>query len=152
MKWNVKRGLFKMRILVDVDTRRILEFCLTDMNGGDEAHLPGLMKGLLKEYADERAPLPEPVAEIVVDSASKGEAAPLPDRSKTLMDRRLPGVDPEAPVEAEDDGEDHTLMLIHRALEERGISTELRGDGAYDARYVFSLLKSLASPRWSACA
>ncbi|MCE2509051.1 MAG: hypothetical protein J4G04_07150, partial [Nitrosopumilaceae archaeon] len=34
VKWNVKRGFFKMHILVDVDTRRILEFCLTDMNGG----------------------------------------------------------------------------------------------------------------------
>ena len=65
MKWNVKRGFFKMHIPVDVDTRRMLEFCLTDMNGGDAAQLPGLLKGLLKEYADEGAPLPEPVAEIV---------------------------------------------------------------------------------------
>ena len=147
VKWNVKRGFFKIHILVNLDTRRILEFCLTDMNRGDAAQLPGLMKGLLKEYVDEGAPLPEPVAEIVVDSASKEEAAPLPDRSQTLMDRWLPGGDPEAPVEAEHDGEDdvedHTLMRMHRAPEERGISMELRGDGAYDARYVFSLLNSL---------
>ena len=147
VKWNVKRGFFKMRILVDVDTRRVLEFCLTDMNGGDAAQLPRLMKGLLKEYADEGAPLPEPVAEIVVDSASKGEAAPLLDRSRTLVDRWLPSGDPEAHGEAEYNGGDHvgdhTLMRIRRALEERGINMELRGDGAYDARYVFSLLKSL---------
>ena len=35
VKWNVKRGFFKMYMLVDLDARRILEFCLTDMNGGD---------------------------------------------------------------------------------------------------------------------
>ena len=100
MKWNVKHGFFMMHKLVDLDTRRILEFCLTDMNGGDAEQLPRLMKGLLKEYAT-MASLPEPVAEIVVDSASEGEAAPLPDRSQILMDRWLPGGDPEIPVEAE---------------------------------------------------
>ena len=45
VKWNVKRGFFKMHILVDVDTRRILEFCLTDMNGGNAAQLPGMLCG-----------------------------------------------------------------------------------------------------------
>ena len=91
VEWNVKWGFFKMHMLVDLDTRRILEFCLTDMNGGDAAHLPGLMKGLLKEYADEGAPLLKPVAEIVVNSASEGKAAPLPDRSQTPMNHWLPG-------------------------------------------------------------
>ena len=76
------------------------------MNGGDAAQLPRLMKGLLKEYVAEGAPLPGPVAEIVVDSASEGKAAPLPDRSRAPLDRWLPGVDPEAPVEAEDDVHD----------------------------------------------
>ena len=82
----------------------------------------------------------------MVDSASKWEAAPLPDRSQTLMDRWLLGGEPETPVEAEqeeDDWEDHILMRIHRALEERSISMDMRGDGGYDARYVFSFLKSL---------
>ena len=147
VKWNVKRGFFKMHILVDLDTRRILEFCLTDMNGGDAAQLPRLMKGLLKEYADEGAPLPEPVADIVVGSASERKAAPPPDRSQTLLDRWLPGGDPEAPVEAEDDVEDCrydvALARIRRALEERDIGLELRGDGGYDAREVFMFLKTL---------
>ena len=148
VKWNVKRGFFKMHILVDVDTRRILEFCLTDMNGGDAAQLPGMMGGLLKEYAGEGATLPDPVAEIVVDS-ERGRAAGWPDRSQTLMDRWLPGGDAdeagEDPDGAEDEDEDgdYSLEHIRRALEERGISVGLWADGAYDARYVFSLLKSL---------
>ncbi|MCE2507704.1 MAG: transposase, partial [Nitrosopumilaceae archaeon] len=142
VKWNVRRGFFKMHILVDVDTRCILEFCLTDMNGGDAAQLPGLMSGLLKEYAGEGATLPEPVADIVIDSAPN--AAGWPDRSRTLMDRWLPGgdaggeaagEDPDAAEDADEDG-DYNLGRIRRALEERGISMGLWGDGAYDARYV----------------
>ena len=145
VKWNVKRGFFKLHILVDLDTRRILEFCLTDMNGGDAAQLPGLMNRLLKEYANEGAPLPEPIAEIVVDSEPKGEAAGVQDRSQTLMDRWLPGGD--APEEETDEAEDEEVDIgaerVRRTLEERDINIELRGDGGYDARYVFSFLKSL---------
>ena len=33
VKWNVKKGFFKLHILVDLDTRRILAFALSDMNG-----------------------------------------------------------------------------------------------------------------------
>ena len=147
MKWNARLRFFKMRILVDLDTRRILGFCLTDMNGGDAAQLPTLMKGLLTECAAEGAPLPEPVTDIVVGSASERKAAPLPDRSQTLPDRWLPGGDPEAPVEVEDDGYDcrcdAALASMRGALEERGVGLELRGDGGYDARDVFSFLKTL---------
>ena len=146
MKWNARRGFFKMHMLVDLDTRRILQFCLTDMNGGDAAQLPRLMKGLLKDYADEGAPLPEPVAEIVVDHASKGKAAPPPDCGQTLLDRWLPGGDPEAPAEAEDEYDcryDAALARVRGALDERGVGLELRGDGGYDARAVFSFLRSL---------
>lgn len=152
VKWNVKRGFFKMHILVDIDTLRVLEFCLTDMNGGDAAQLPGLVGGLLKEYAGEGAPLPDPVAELVVDQAREGGAG-RPDRSQTLMDRWLPGGDGADGVSGDGEsgdaadgdeyGGDAGLLRIHRALEERGIHVKLWGDGAYDARYVFSLLKSL---------
>ena len=145
VKWNARRGFFKMHMLVDLDTRRILEFCLTDMNGGDAAQLPTLMKGLLKECAAKGAPLPEPVADIVVGAASERKAAPLPDRNQTLLDRWLPGGDPEAPAEAEDDGHDcrcdAALARIRGALDERGVGLELRADGGYDARDVFSFLK-----------
>lgn len=74
-----------MHTLVDLDTRRILEFCLADMNNGDAAQLP------------------EPVAEIVADSVSKGAGAGLPDRSRAVTDSRLPGVD--APEDASDAAE-----------------------------------------------
>ena len=41
-------------------------------------------------------------------------------------------------------GEDADIRLgrMGRAPEERGINAELRGDGGYDARYMFSHLKS----------
>ena len=45
MKRNVKRGFFKMLILVDLDTLRMRELCPTDMDGGDAAQLPGMMRG-----------------------------------------------------------------------------------------------------------
>ena len=151
VKWNVKRGFFKLHILVDLDTLRILEFRLTDMNGGDAAQLPAMMSGLLREYAGDGAPLPDPVAELVVDQARESGAG-RPDPSQTLMDRWLPGGDGESGDGEErengENGEDEYegdvgLMRIHRALEERGIHVKLWGDGAYDARYIFSLLKSL---------
>ena len=96
------------------------------MNGGDAAQLP------------------EPIAEIVVDSESKKEAVDVQDRSQTLTDRRLPGwgAPDEAPA-AEDEEVDISAERIRRALEERDVNIELRRDGGYDARCVFSFLKSL---------
>ena len=43
VKWKVARGFFKMHILVDLGTKRILAFSLTDMKGGDAAQLPDLL-------------------------------------------------------------------------------------------------------------
>ena len=39
VEWKVKRGFFKMYILADLDTKRILAFSLTDMKGGVAAQL-----------------------------------------------------------------------------------------------------------------
>ena len=45
VEWNVKRGFFKMRILVDLDAGRMPAFGLTDVKGGDAAQLPDLPGG-----------------------------------------------------------------------------------------------------------
>ena len=45
VKWKVARGFFKMHILVDLDTRRMLAFSLTYMKGGDAAQLPDCCAG-----------------------------------------------------------------------------------------------------------
>ena len=59
------------------------------------------------------------------------------------MDRWLPGGYAES---GEDDGDGYgrtpACCTYTGALEERSIPTKMWGDGAYDARYVFSLLKS----------
>ena len=69
IQWKVARGFFKLRILVDLDTRCILAFSLTDMGGGDYAQPHGLLKSILVKYNGRGVSLPEPIADILVDSA-----------------------------------------------------------------------------------
>lgn len=84
--WNVNRGFFKMHVLVDLDTRRILAFSMSDVNGGDGQRLHGLLKEVLAKYTG-GIPLPEPIAELVVDAMSEG--ALKSGGRQTLMDRWL---------------------------------------------------------------
>ena len=76
---NVKRGFFKLHVLVDLDTRRILAFALSDMNGGDAARLPLLPNHLMKGCTGEGIPLKESVAKIVTDEIP-WPAGPTPAR------------------------------------------------------------------------
>ena len=75
VKWKVARGFFKMHILVDLDTRRILAFSLTDVKGGDAAQLPDLLCRALGGYVGRGVSLPEPIAEMVPNVASAGKAS-----------------------------------------------------------------------------
>ena len=57
-------------MLVDLDTRRILAFAVSDMNGGDAAQLPVLLNHIMERYAGEGIPLKEPIVNLVVDRVS----------------------------------------------------------------------------------
>ena len=156
VKWKVARGFFKMHILVDLDTRRILAFSLTDVKGGDAAQLPDLLCRALGGYVGRGVSLPEPIAEMVLNAASAGKAGRQIDHKQTLMDHWLyededgkaAGEDAspaEVGVDAEDvDGTiDAEFARLGRELEEMGIRIELRADGGYDSRVTFA---SLATP------
>lgn len=159
--WNVNRGFFKMHVLVDLDTRRILAFSMSDVNGGDGQRLHGLLKEVLAKYAG-GIPLPEPIAELVVDAMSDG--APKSGGRQTLMDRWLhhDGEDgdkakpepksPEGPdtARAKPDeydpktkGAAEELADAKKRLEDMNIQVEMRADGGYDSREAFSLLSHL---------
>ena len=150
VKWNVKRGFFKLHILVDLDTRRILAFAVSDVNGGDAAHLPVLLNQLMKQYTGEGIPLKESIADLVIDRIPK--AGSRADPNQTLLDRWTVGdgtpdteeiVLNEAELSRVDSVLGEKLRRIRNKLEKRGIHMELRADGGYDARKVFSLLAHL---------
>ena len=63
-KWSVKRGVFKIHLLIDLYTRRIVAFSMTGMDGGDAGQLPGLLSKALKRYAGESIPLTCQLAEM----------------------------------------------------------------------------------------
>ena len=88
VRWNVKRGFFKLHVLVDLDTRRILAFALSDMNGGDAAHLPLLLNQLMKGCTGEGIPLKESVAKIVIDKIPRAGGTDPPPDADGPMDRR----------------------------------------------------------------
>ena len=145
-----------MHILVDLDTRRILAFSLTDVKGGDAAQLPDLLCRELGGYVGRGVSLPEPIAEMVLNAASAGKAGRQIDHKQTLMDHWLyenedgkaagEGAPPaEVGVDAEDvDGTiDARFARLDRELGEMGIKIELRADGGYDSRVTFAFLAAL---------
>ena len=159
VEWKVRSGFFKMHILVDLDTGRILAFSLTDMKGGDAAQLPDLPCRAPGGYVGRGVSLPEPIAEMVPNAASAGKAGRQIDHKQTLMDHWLygnedgktgeePGEDAspaEVGVDAEDvDGTiDAEFARLGRELEEMGARIELRADGGYDSRVTFAFLAAL---------
>ncbi|MXX21184.1 MAG: hypothetical protein F4W68_02955 [Cenarchaeum sp. SB0661_bin_35] len=66
-----------------MDTRCILAFSLTDMGGGDYAQPHGLLKSILVKYNGRGVSLPEPIADILVDSA---HSKTRPGTRQTLLD------------------------------------------------------------------
>ena len=151
VQWNVKRGFFKLHILVDLDTRRILAFAISDMNGGDAAQLPVLLNYIMERYTGEGIPLKEPVANLIIDKVSR--ASSRADPHQTLLDRwTVGGGAPQDAVEIVLDEKEleraegllgEKLRRIRNKLEKMGIRIEMRADGGYDARAVFSLLAKL---------
>ena len=159
VKWNVKRGFFKLHILIDLDTKRILAFELTDMNGGDAANLVKLLSSIMKEYAGEGIPLKESISDMILDVG--------PDMPSSQADSRQARLTQWLPDEEKSDTEEHTganevcisidekdlsrvdseinvaLRSIRDKLEKKGIHIELMGDGGYDARTIFSMLAQL---------
>ena len=149
VKWNVKRGFFKLHILVDLDTRRILAFALSDMNGGDAAHLPILLNQIMKTYVGEGIPLKESVAKLVIDKIPRAGGT---DPHQTLLDRWTDGDGKPETVELVLNKDElnrvdsilsEKLRRICNRLKKMGVHIELRGDAGYDARYVFTLLANL---------
>ena len=159
VEWKVKRGFFKMHILVDLDTGRIPAFSLTDMKGGDAAQLQDLLCRAPGGYVGRGVSLPEPVAEMVLNAASAGKAGRQIDHKQTLMDHWLyendggktgeePGEDAspaEVGVDAGDIGGaiDAEFARLGRELEEMGTRIELRADGGYDSRVTLALPAAL---------
>ena len=159
VKWNVKRGFFKLHILIDLDTKRILAFELSDMNGGDAANLVKLLSSIMKEYAGEGIPMSESLSNMILDI--------VPDAPCRLADSRQTRLTQWVSDEEESVTVEHTktnevcisinekdlsrvdseinvaLQRIYHKLKERGIHIELRGDGAYDTRAIFSMLAQL---------
>ena len=86
VKWNVKRGFFKLHILVDIDTRRILAFSITDMNGGDAEQLPVLLDMALKQYVGTGIPLPLSITDVVLDAAGTTGDGGHADKHQMLLD------------------------------------------------------------------
>ena len=160
VKWKVNRGFFKLHILVDLDTRRILAFSITDVNGGDGHHLFGLLKDVLAKYTG-GVSLPEPIVDLVIDAMPKG--ALRSDDKQTLMDQWLnQDKEKKDKVESESkspkpnisrtrtDTDDSKykevadkLLDLKKTLEDMGLQIEVRGDGGYDTREVFSYLSKL---------
>ena len=159
VKWNVKRDFFKLHILIDLDTMRILAFELTDMNGGDAANLVKLLGSIMKEYTGEGIPVKESLSDVIlevvsdtpnsqVDSRQTRLTHWLPDEENpvtdeytkenevcvTIDEKDLPRVDSEISV---------ALRRIYHKLKKMGIHIELRADGAYDTRAIFSMLAQL---------
>ena len=146
VEWKVKRGFFRMRILVDLDAGRMPAFGLTDVKGGDAAQLPDLLCRVLGGYVGRGVSLPEPVAGMAPNATSAGRAGRQIDHRQTLMDRWLyenedgtaAGEDaPPAEVGVDAEDVDGTIgaefARLGRELGEMGIKIELRADGVYDS-------------------
>ena len=119
--WNVKRGFFKFHILVDIDTRRILAFSLSDMNGGDAAHLAILLNDFLKMCMGEEIPIQESVLNLILKSAP-AKASSRVDPHQTLMDRWTEE-DKDASSENEESDKD-TAGAEHKTEEDKDASSE----------------------------
>lgn len=155
VKWNVKRGFFKLHLLIDLDTRRIISFSLTDMNGGDAGQLPELLSKVLRKYTGEELPLTGQLAELISDAATI-DTSKQEDSSQKLLDKWMyeQAPEPEPPAKDEDaeaggdakdlrDIVDEELLKMYWRLKRMGLAIELRGDGGYDTRKIFSLLVAL---------
>ena len=159
VKWNVKRGFFKMHILIDLDTKRILAFELSDMNGGDAANLVKLLSSIMRAYTGEGIPMNDSLSNMILDVGPDAPSSQV-DSRQTRLTQWLP--DEEKPVTDEHTGANEVcitmdekdlsrvdseisvaLRRIHNKLKKRGIHIELMGDGAYDARAIFSMLAQL---------
>ena len=163
VKWNVKRGFFKLYILIDLDTMMIVAFSMTDMSGGDGAQLPRLLSKALVEYVGEGVKLPESTIKAVVNSPCVLDAGGYGDGQQTLLDtwmygdeEREPAAEPAAAcitVNGNDaqgvaEAVANEMRRIRETLKEKGIDLRLWADGGYDTRKVFSLLGKLGiSPR-----
>lgn len=159
VRWNVKRGFFKLHILIDLDTKRILAFELSDMNGGDAANLVKLLSTVVEEYAGEGIPMSKSLSDMVLKMESEMPGSQA-DSCQTLLTQWLP--DGEKPAKEKQTKKDElcitidekdlsrvdgeisaALRRIRHKLKKAGIQLEMSGDGAYDARAIFSLLAQM---------
>ena len=161
-KWRVKRGFFKIHLLIDLDTRRIVSFSMTGMDGGDAGQLPVLLSKALKRYAGESIPRTCQLAELMNAASINMTGAPA-DPHQTLLDDWVDGdTKPEESTDTDGkstrtdasagtDGDikdleamvDEELLEMSQKLRQMGIAIEMRGDGGYDTRRLFSLLAKL---------
>ena len=158
-KWNVKRGFFKLHLLIDLDTKRILAFQLTDMNGGDAANLVKLLSDIMKAYTGEGIPMNESLSDMILEidpNVPESKVDPgqtrltqwLPDEEKPATDKQTKTGELCITINEKDlsrvDSEiNAALRRIYHKLKKMGIRLEMMGDGAYDARAIFSILAHL---------
>ena len=99
VKWNVKRGFFKLHILIDLDIKRILAFELSDMNDGDAANLVKLLSSIMKEYTGEGIPMNKSLSDMILD-IGPGMPGSQANSCQTRMTQWLP--DETEPVTVDD--------------------------------------------------
>ena len=155
-RWNAKRGFLKPHLLIDLDTRRITAFSLTDVNGGEAGQLPELLGRVLKKYTGVELPLTGQLAELIKD-ATTIDTSKQEDPGQKLLDgwmyEQAPEQEPPAgdkkDAETGDDAKDlrnivdEELLRMYWRLKRMGLSIEMRGDGGYDTRKIFALLAAL---------
>ena len=156
-RWNVKRGFLKLHLLINLDTRRIISYTLTDMNGGDAGQLTALLDKTLKKYTGEGIPLTGQLSEIMAAAESAGTLDTTAESGQRLLSDWMYGAPSESEpsdegAEDEDlvdeakklkDMADDELLRMWWRLKRMGLTIQLWGDGGYDARKVFALLVAL---------
>ena len=135
---------------------------MTGMDGGDAGQLPILLSKALKRYTGESIPRTCQLAELMNVASINMTSTPA-DPHQTLLDDWMDDdITPEESADtdgessrtdasADTDGDieelmamaDKELLKMSQRLRQMGIDIEMRGDGGYDTRRIFSLLAKL---------
>ena len=140
-----------------MDTRRIMAYSLTDMNGGDAGQLTELLDKTLKKYTGEGIPLTGQLAEMMATAEAVGTIDTTADSGQKLLSEWMYEApsEPEPSAESGEDEElvdeakelkalvDDELLRMWWRLKRMGLTVKLWGDGGYDARKAFALLVAL---------
>ena len=158
-RWNVKRGFLKLHLLINLDTRRIISYTITDMNGGDAGHAYRTAGQDAEKVYRRGHPLTGQLSEIMAAAERAGTLDTTAESGQRLLSDWMYGTpsEPEPSDEGAEDEElvdeakklkamaDDELLRMWWRLKRMGLTIQLWGDGGYDARKVFALLVAWAS-------